>query len=421
MSWLFLVLVPCAVFPPFVGIVGPLSLDDVLPLLAVLVAAKFVVKRQPEPDPTWIGFALLALLGVVSASVNASSLSEWARLAGRSSGRAAFYLALIVGTRAALYDGVWARRGLVALAAAATVEASFCVFAYAFDFRGPLGFGLSDVPDWSVLKGHARVQGTFGGELNAFESASVSANFLAGYLVIAIPPTVALLAIASSWTRRALVVGSSALMTAALYLTYTRAALGAVAVAVLLLGYLTGRRRAAISAVVLGVTLALALPTMRAKVLGEGHDRFALWSAAVAVTAQHPFAGVGDGNYLTTLDREPGLAHTEYGVARTTAHNSILLSAAHHGVLGGVAALLLDVMAVLVGFLAYRRAQGGSRVLIAGLLCGFVGFLIQDQSNDLSHVPKVATQAWFAWALISSMSRHRAERAQEARSVTIAS
>lgn len=415
MRWVALALLAAAIFPPFVGVLGPLSLDDLLPLIAVLILFPSMLSGGRPSDPVFLGFAFLAAAGLLSAAVNARDLGELLRCAGRGSGRAIFYAMLVHGVQSAFDPDRCARGDATAsrirravtsfLVVAASIEATFCVLAFVTEYRGPLGLGLADVPEWSVLKGHSRVQGTFGGELGPYDSSSVSANFLAAYLVLVIPPTVALGLAAQGRALRVAIGTAAALMVVALYLTYTRAALAALAVAILAFGFFMGRRREALLAVVLGVVTALAVPTMRQKILSEGHDRYALWSAAVAVIAEHPLTGVGDGNYLATLERDPVLAQSRFGLASTTAHNSIMLSAAHHGIPGGVAHALLDVLALVSIAIALGRAKGEARLLAAGLAAGFIGFLVQDQSNDLSYVPKVATQAWLVFALLPVIAR----------------
>ena len=191
----------------------------------------------------------------------------------------------------------------------------------------------------------------------------------------------------------------------ALYLTYTRAALVALGFAVLVMGWLLGRKKLAIAAVVLAVVATTSIPTMRAKFLKEGHNRYALWWASTQTTAQHPLLGVGDGNYMRVLAANPRIHETPWGVANATAHNSILLATANHGLGGGLAFLLLDLLIIGAAIDYVRRSKGRARLLTAALAASIAGYMIQDQFNNLSFVPKVATQMWFLFALMPLLCR----------------
>jgi hypothetical protein len=405
----FVALLAGAIFVPFVPIAGPLSGDDVFPLLAVALAglaAPLSRPRGPVLDASFVAICVFAAVALVSSGANASELGELGRLAGRSAGRMAFYLALVVGTRAVLDAPGWGRRAAVGLSVAAGLQAVFCVFAHRTRYRGPYGIGIADIPTWSVLSGKVRVHGTFSGALGAHELANVSANFLASYLVLSVPVSLGVLVTARRRGAR-LFWGLAVLaQLLALYLTYTRAALAALAVAILVAGWLLGRRRLAVGAVVLAAATSLALPAMREKFLKEGHNRYALWTSSLRTTATSPLVGVGDGRYLRVMSQDPTLHETDWGVSNATAHNSILLSAAHHGVPGGLAHLALDLALLGVAFACVRRARTAeARRLTAFLAAGVLGWMIQDQFNNLAYVPKVATQLWFVFALLPLVAR----------------
>jgi hypothetical protein len=78
----------------------------------------------------------------------------------------------------------------------------------------------------------------------------------------------------------------------------------------------------------------------------------------------------------------------------------VLQSAVHHGVFGGVAHLVLYLLAGLVVVQAVHRKEGRERILAAGIGAALFGYLCQDQFNNLMYVPKVATQAWFLFGLL---------------------
>lgn len=412
--WLVLILLVAAIFPPFIPLAGPLSADDLLPLIALGVAAVPVLRAKVAlpRDVTYVAFVLLLTVAAVSSAANAHGLGELGRMLGRSTFRMAFYLTLIVAVRV-LYAGEgWPRRAAVAVAGAATVEALFCLASYVLRYTGPYGVGVVEFAWWSVLKGEIRVQGTFGGAKGEFDALSVSANFLAAYMVLTIPLTagLALGAKARRWKIAGLL--ASLAQAATLYLTFTRAALLAFVVSVIVFGFLAGKKKLALAAVALSIGMAFTAAPVRAKLMGEKHDRYALYWASLAITWDHPFFGIGDGNYDTVLHTNQRYHDTPFGTATATSHNSILLAAAHFGFLGGVAQGFLYVLLVLVMLRAVRQAQGHPDALVAvGIAAGVFGYLVQDQINNLAYVPKVATQMWLLVALLPLLAPDRRARA----------
>jgi hypothetical protein len=402
----FIALLVAAIVPPYVSIAGPLSLDDLFPLLGVtlgLAAAAFC-REELVDDPSLAAFAVLGALGLVSSAANSGRTGEFLWLAARSTGRAVFYISLIVSARLVLRDPVWLRRAIHAFAALATLEALFCIWAYVAGYHGPFGFGLADVPTWwTASHGHGRVHGTFAGQTGAFEQDNTSSNFLAAYLLLTIPSTAGIAIGAegrAGRTTRVVAALAALAQVAALYLTYTRAALVALALAALLMGWLLGRRRLVAALVTIGLVSALATPSVRARLGGESHDRFALWWSGARIAADHPLFGVGDGYYLPVLFHHQRYYDTPFGTSTSTSHNSVLLSAANLGLLGGAAHALLYALMLWVSWRAIRDAEGPARALAIGLVCGLAGYLVQDQFNNLAYVPKVATQMWFVFALI---------------------
>lgn len=408
---IIVLLLVAAIALPFAPIAGPLSADDLFPLAAVMLALALIpfTRTRRVIDASVAGFLLLAALGLVSSAANAVSIADFARLSARSAGRTLFYLTLVVALRAVLGDRpARAHRALLLFALAATAEAAFCVWAFRNSYQGPFGIGVADVPRWSVLHGHTRVHGTFSGALKVHEQSNVSANFLASYLVLSVPATLGLALAARRWQVTLLLAVGALLQVTALYLTYTRAALVALGVAVLALGWLMGRRKLAVAMVCVAAVGTLAIPTMRNKFLKEGHNRYALWWSSIQTTKESPVVGVGDGNYVRVLSNNSHLHETPWGVSNTTAHNSLLLSAANHGVPGGLALALLYGLMLLSAYAWVDRSKGPGRLLAASITASLIGYLVQDQFNNLSYVPKVATQMWFLFALMPLAAQNRA-------------
>lgn len=414
---IFTALMVGAIFLPFIPLAGPLSADDILPLASALLGLAVVLfsRRKPLLDGAVVGFALLALVGLLSNAANAATFGDFLRLTGRSTGRIVYYVVLIVGTRTILDRGDWPRRALLFLVGAATLEALFCLYAFITDYHGPYGLGIIGFPGWSVLVGKTRVQGTFSGSAVRYEGAAVSANFLAAYLILTIPLTVGLM-LTTLRRRWRLTLGASALLQVAiLYLTYTRSALMAFGFSILAMGFLSGRRKIAGAVLVAGIVAALSIPTVRTKLLGEGHDRWSLYWASFQITHDRAALGVGDGNYNQVLMENRKYRDTPYGLAGTTSHNSVLLSAANYGVLGGSAHALLYLLMIAVMLrVSHQTRDPRRKLVVAGVVAGILGYLFQDQFNNLAYVPKVATQMWFLYALVPLLARPPGEQAEEA-------
>jgi hypothetical protein len=390
---------------PFIQMVGPLSVDDLLPLVAVflgLIALSFMRSRT-RFDTTFAMFLVLAILGVLSSAANAETMRDFVRFMSRSTGRFLFFATLTVVVRALFRSDVWPRRALAVLITVATLESAFGLWAYATKYSGPYGLGVFAFPEWSVLKGGVRIQGTFSGDIGEFETEAVSANFLAAYLVMTIPVSFAYALAVEKMRTQLITLGATAMQLAVLYLTYTRAALVALAAPILLMGFLYGRRKLAVGALIIAVVLTLAIPSVRTKFLSEEHNRYSLWYASLAITLDHPVFGVGDGNYDRVLHENQRYHLNPYGVAQTASHNSILLSAAHLGFAGGIAHVFLYLGLVLFTLRAARVIRGKNRVLAVGIAGAISAYLVQDQFNNLNYVPKVATQFWFLFALLAAM------------------
>lgn len=398
----FIGLLVVAIFPPFVPLAGPLSLDDLFPLLAAAIGLPvlFLRRRPAVFDATVFGFALFGVVAIVSSAANANHLSEFLRFAGRSAGRMTFYLCLVLAVRATVGDGKWPYYALMLFVGAATAESLFCVYAYFAKYSGPYGMGVTGFAHWSVLQGKTRVQGTFGGKPGAFEVVISSANFLAAYLLLSIPVSAGLAIYVKRRRWVLLFAATTLLQIAVLYLTYTRAALIALGCSILAMGWLLGRRKLAALVLIAGIVGAMSVPTIRRKFLFEKHDRFALYYAAASIVADNPITGIGDGVYLHELHDNQRYFWNRFGSATTTSHNSVLLSAAHHGVLGGLAHAMIYFFLLLACVRAVGRSKGRARALSAGVAAALVGYLVQDQFNDLAYVPKVATQAWFLFGVL---------------------
>jgi O-antigen ligase len=404
----FVLFIASAILLPYVPIAGPLSTDDVMPLLAVILALSVIPFSRHSGrkllDSAALVLVLFALCALLSSAVNSDSLVEFIKMSGKSTGRLIFYFVFIMSVRVLITNATDASKALYIFAALATVEALFCIWAYKNQYQGPYGIGIADVPNWSVLRGHVRVHGTFSGALSVHEKSQVSANFLASYLILTVPVTFGLALVAKGLKLKLLMGGAAGLQLLTLYLTYTRASIVALGVGILGMGWLLKKRAWAIAVVVLVAVVSLSIPSMRAKFLKEGHNRYSLWSASINTFVASPTAGIGDGNYMESLSQNHHLHDTDYGVANATAHNSLLMSAANYGFMGITLHALLYLALICVTLVSVRRARGRNRILAAAIAGAILSYLLQDQFNNLHYIPKVSTQMWFLFALLPALA-----------------
>lgn len=244
--------------------------------------------------------------------------------------------------------------------------------------------GAGDTPDGFWIEGEriGRVQGPF-----------QHPNHLGGYLAIALPLAGAAV-IAHSALRPLRLLGLAALVLGlpALYLTYSRGAI--VAAAVVLIVWLAVRMRTS------GVVLAVLLLVLAAGVMPVGlRDRFDLanersdialrsdlWGAAVEIAAERPALGVGPGNFEGAYERlsivptyasQRRLLDGERLVVPRHAHQHLLTQLAETGV-AGVLSLVLLVLACLGSALhGLSSSQAGGRAFSAAAGLGVVAFLVE--------------------------------------------
>ena len=117
--------------------------------------------------------------------------------------------------------------------------------------------------------------------------------------------------------------------------------------------------------------------------------RVPIWGAAVAMFAGHPLLGVGVNNFQYLVhDYNADLDVNQ-------AHNLFLNIAAERGALGIGAFLFL----IVVGFWTLRRAwmsasEFPSRVLVAGVIAGLVGFVAHSLFDVSYYDYKILLMFW---------------------------
>lgn len=381
---LFMVASPLA--PARVGSsVAGIGLDD-LPLLvgAALGAISVLGAEGIRGLFSWLslpiyGFAIWN--GIVVLAHSGLAIEELTRGVGRWVLVAiGFSIALTVSRRP---GRGWAVLGGVVLVG--LVEALFGLWAYATDWtveseaRAVL-IGLERWRDYQLLFGQTpgRITGTLG----------VSSNFFGGLMLI---PAL----LGAGWFQRTkirlerLAFGAAATaMIFALVLSYTRASLVALVAGGLLAAGLI--RRIPFAALLVVVVTATLLTTPILDRFSEGNDRSALAERSLDLIGDNPLTGLGSGSFVAEQfdESEPRLI--------ATPHNSFLLAAAETGIPGGVIFLVSTALpaAVLLVRVTRRRLDP----VLAAVCGGLLAFGVQALSNNLFHIPGVASFYWVAAA-----------------------
>lgn len=126
-------------------------------------------------------------------------------------------------------------------------------------------------------------------------------------------------------------------------------------------------------------------------------ERMAHWQTAWEMFLDHPWTGVGAGNYGVAFPLYS--PHPLFRVARGHAHNYYLHVLAELGLPGLVAYLAVVGLGLVVGLQALRRARGAfERALGIGSLAVTVAILVHNLVENL-HALHLSVQLFAIWAL----------------------
>lgn len=226
----------------------------------------------------------------------------------------------------------------------------------------------------------------------------IASNFFGAYTLI--PAFLALgVAVArrSAWMKASMIAVFGVLAYAGI-LSYTRATL--IGLVLGIIGYLIFARPYRLApAIATVLVLAVITTPILTRFTNEGNDRLALAGQARDTIFDNAFTGVGSGEYL---DEEGG--NLDEGEPTVTPHNSFLLQASESGLAGGLLlfASVLAVLGSVWGGSIPRRAGPGAMATAA--FAGLGAVLVQTMSNNLLHIPPVATQFWMAAAIGSAFA-----------------
>jgi O-antigen ligase len=263
--------------------------------------------------------------------------------------------------------------------------------------------GLREQPAWVDAPGAAGRYGAMGfftSRLTFGHNASVLLAMLAGAIATGEVPV----------RLRGPAVLAAALAFAAILATFDRAAwLGLAAAALVLAAALRRGGRALLVGMAAGAAAVLLLPQVRARfasafdVTGNA-DRVFVWSRAMEIIRDHPWLGVGFGNYPrvcgTYYDRvDPGFP------MRTWAHNTGLSMLAETGPFGLAALCWLAIAAARA---LARRIRAGEGLAVGGAAAA-TALAVIGQAHDVLYDTKVMYALWLALGVALAQREPAAE------------
>ena len=388
--WLALFFPAALLLPPL-----PIPIGNSGPHACLLFAALGLVAgvawlAEWEVTPSGLGAALVTLLGVLLASVAVASWRSGGAVALESLARVGLFgISVYVFFYTAFGPGSTGRPGgLSRLYWIAAASALFACVDFYFQFPAPAGYGPQFV--WLDSGVYRRAQGIF-------YEASTLGNFCAFFLVM--------IAVAFSRpraeapvSRKALAAGG-AVFFAALVLSYSRASLVSVLVALAVLGWRNrGRIRAGrVAALLAAAAAAGALLTWQvfptfaemywlrlsstteylfSATEGVLSGRVASWRTLVDWIGANPWQALIGIGYKT-------LPYTDYLGAPVVADNMYLSLLVETGIAGLAALIWLNIAILRSAARASRAADPQKSFLGTWMLCFWCGQVIQMFSGDL--------------------------------------
>jgi hypothetical protein len=389
------IFIPAGVGPSLLG----LSLDDLPLLIGTLLGAALVIKdgwRRLLVRPAFPLFAFALWAGLSSVLVGAPAEALAAGL-----GRFGLYaLALAVAFRLCQQDDN-ARFLIAAIIVVGLAEALFALWAYFLQFQvGDLFIGISPMMPWEELLDvvPGRTVGTTG----------LASNFLGAFMLF--PTALALGEFTESRlsVHRVAYAGVFLACGFTLVFTLTRASMITLGIALVVIVAVT--RRLSPAVLVVAFVAAVLVLTPVAQRFDDPHDRFILTEQGLEAVENAPGLGLGSGQYGNPAN-DPDLDDSEGEEAPVTVtpHNSFLVAAAETGIVGGV--LLLVGAITPAAYLALGKRNRSPLVL--AIIAALLAFGIHNGSNNLFHIPTVATYYWLTAAAGLAMVTAPRERSTE--------
>lgn len=236
--------------------------------------------------------------------------------------------------------------------------------------------------EYSVVAGgevEQRVQGAFG-----------HPNEFGGYLALLIPLAVGVLFSSRFSARfRALAAAAFAVALPALFFTYSRGPVAALAAGMLLWAALRRPRLAVAVGLGVAVVALFLIPSALGERFAEGGSdvtlRSDIWRAAIVIYSDHPVTGVGPNNFADAYAGLPSelpggvqrrLLHREQVLVPPFAENLYLHVLAEEGIVGLIALFALGAAAVLVVHRGMSTHDPAGRAVAFGVGAGIVALAL---------------------------------------------
>ncbi|TAM36939.1 hypothetical protein EPN54_05470, partial [bacterium] len=191
-----------------------------------------------------------------------------------------------------------------------------------------------------------------------------------------------------------------------IFLSLSRGAWIALIVSSVLIAVLFGRGSKRFIPLLLVFAVTFLFPIFHERMLftfkvGGDNDRFRIWLAAWKMIEEHPFLGMGVGTFMANF--------SEYlpGISISYAHNCYLQIWAETGFFSLASFLVFIVSLVYLGVKKFIATRD---LLLLGLVCGTVGFLVHSFFDTNLYSLRLAILFW-AWAglILARMNIHETQ------------
>jgi len=379
---------------------------DAQAILAAGAAASFLVVAA-SGIPIRYNRAHLALAGFCAVSLAAATTSVWRAGSFLETGLIAGYLVIFL-TATNVVGGGRLRLAGHLLVGAATIVAASAVYTYSIGYDRQIR-ELAAAGNAGLARQLASMTDRAFGNFP-------SANSFAGFLVLFIPIAIGLFLYEHDFKLRLWLAAAITAMAVALFLTYSKAGLIALAVgaAIMVYGGLSvpksGRRPGRLVVPLLltsGVLVYIFWAFFgfnATAAIGNVSGRGELWRGAWRMVMDRPWLGAGPGNFGTEFTHyQTGAVFSNY------AHNTYLQAAVEQGVLGLMAFLGTMVAVLAWSWRRVRAEQGGGPAwLRLGLVGGLAAFIVHNTVDYTWYIPGVAISFWIVAGLAVSSDKEAA-------------
>ena len=234
-------------------------------------------------------------------------------------------------------------------------------------------------------------------------------NILAEYLVLIIPLSVSLLWHSKKLHKKLIFLGSTAIMTLALVLTYTRGGWVGFAFSAFIFVILVERRLLlSIVPIIVGGVLFLPQSILnRILSIANLRDssnayRITMWNITMQIIRDNWIAGVGFGHQPFKQTFETYIrTHPTFH-----AHNTYLQTAAELGIPGLIAFLLFLFVLFKYGIIKLIKNEDKYiRIMSAGVISALGGVLLHGLVENVLYLPKIILTFWILVAFILTLIR----------------